>query len=91
MNDRGTVDLPLLLVLLGATLIPATIAVGPPLWLDTLAGSIVLYGAAVTVSVATWRYVRRRQVLVMRAVHVILGLDARVDRIEKHLGIKPDG
>lgn len=89
-NQRGTADVFLLIVLLGGTLIPA-IYVGTPQWLDTLAGQILLYGGAITVAFTGWRKARVVAGHVRRGWHILVSLDGRVDRIEKHLGIaEPD-
>lgn len=85
-RERGTADVFLLIVLLGGTLIPAAY-LSTPGWLDSLAGQVVLYGGAIAVAVTGWRRARRGIAYVRRGWHILVGLDRRLDRVEKHLGI----
>ena len=103
-HDRGTADVVLLVAILGGTLIPAVLALGPPAWLDSFAGHLVLYGGAIAVGWGIYKRAHRIYRAVLDAANVVLGLDPRVDRIEarsdrieqrqlrieKHLGITPD-
>lgn len=93
---EGTIDIALLLILLLSTIVPATFAVGTPDWMDQGAGLLVLYGGAIAVAVAAWRWIRRVIREARRHGAVLLGLDERLERvelrqirIEKHIGIEP--
>lgn len=84
-NDRGTVDVLLLIAMLGLTLVPATILASTWDTLDAGAGRLVLYAAAIA---AGWK--------IYRAANVLWGLDSRLERvehrqirIEQHLGLDP--
>ena len=101
-NERGTADVFLLIVLLGGTLVPALFALGPPDWMNTAAGQIVLYGGAITVAVAGWRRARRGIAYVRRGWHILVSVhndlqDLRAEvlgikkflGIEQHLGLEP--
>lgn len=86
MSERGTVDVLLLLAMLGLTLVPATILASLVDQLDAGAVRIGLYAAAVA---AAWK--------AYRVADVLLGLDGRVSRLEdgqsviaRHLGIPDD-
>ena len=85
-KDRGTADIVLLVVMLGGTLIPAIYAIGPPHWLDTLAGQMVLYGGAIAVAVTGWRKARRGLAYARHGWSILLSLDRRVRAIEEILG-----
>ena len=95
-RSEGTIDIALLIILLLGTIVPATFAVGTPAWMDQGAGLLVLYGGAVTVAVAVWRWIRRVIREARRHGAVLPGLDERLERvelrqvrIEKHIGIEP--
>lgn len=82
--ERG--DILLGFAVLMGTLIPAVIVstiVGTG---DTLATRLILYGGAISAGVVIYRQLVKP---LTRAIAVILGLDERVGRIEKHLGIEP--
>lgn len=85
-DDRGTADLLLLAAILAGTLIGAQLATSAWDTLDTAAGHLTIYAAAVVAGITLWR---RLVQPVRRALEVIFGLDRRVGRIEKHLGIEP--
>lgn len=71
MNDRGTVDVLLLIMLLGATLIPAAILASLIDQFDATAVRVGLYAAAIA---ASWK--------AYKVAEVLLGLDERVKRLE---------
>lgn len=85
-GSRGDALLGLLIVM--GTVIGA-LAAAPILdFGDGVAGHLALYASAVAAGIYLWRKLVRP---VMRAVDVILGLDKRVGKIEKHLGIAEEG
>lgn len=75
-DDTGTVDVLLLVAMLGLTLVPAAILASLVDQLDAGAVRIGLYAAAIA---ASWK--------AYRVAEVLLGLDKRVERIERHLSI----
>lgn len=87
-DDTGTIDVLLLVMLLGLTLVPAAILAALVDQLDATAVRVGLYAAAIA---ASWK--------AYRVAEVLLGLDQRVKRLEDgqqvveriatHLGI-PD-
>ena len=79
---EGTVDIALLIILLLSTILPATFAVGTPDWMDKGAGLLVLYGGAIAVAIAAWRWIRRVIREARRHGAVLLGLDERMERVE---------
>lgn len=92
-NDRGTADLLLLLSILCGTMIGATFATTAWDALDTAAGHLTIYAAAVVAAITIWR---RLVQPMRRGLEVLFGLDHRVKRIEhrqvrieKHLGLDP--
>lgn len=92
-NERGTADLLLLAAILAGTLIGAQIATSAWDTLDTAAGHVTIYAAAVVAGLTLWR---RLVQPVRKGLEILFGLDRRVDRIEqrqvrieKHLGLEP--
>lgn len=89
-EDTGTVDVLLLMAMLGLTLVPAAILASLVDQLDASVARIGLYAAALA---AAWR--------AYRVADVLLGLDERVKRLEdgqhvveriaSHLGIPTNG
>ena len=84
-NDRGTIDILLLVAMLGLTLVPATILASTWDAVDAGAGRLVLYAAALA---AGWK--------IYKAANVLWGLDTRLERVERrqirieeHIGLDP--
>lgn len=82
-NDRGTIDILLLVAILGLTL--ATILASTWDAVDAGAGRLVLYAAALA---AGWK--------IYKAANVLWGLDTRLERVERrqirieeHIGLPP--
>lgn len=93
MNDRGTADLMLLAAILAGTVIGAKLATSAWDAIDTAAGHLTIYAAAVVAAITLWR---RGVQPVRRGLEILFGLDSRVERIEhrqvrieKHLGLDP--
>lgn len=70
-DDTGTIDVLLLVAMLGLTLVPAAILASLIDQLDATAVRVGLYAAAIA---AAWK--------IYRAADVLLGLDDRVKRLE---------
>ena len=92
-NDRGTADLMLLAAILAGTVIGAKLATSAWDALDTAAGHVTIYAAAVVAGITLWR---RGVQPVRRGLEVLFGLDNRLARVEKrqirieqHLGLEP--
>lgn len=79
MNDRGSIELPFLLVAGVASMVLAAVN-----WLDIAdagAARIIAWAAAVTIGIRVWQ----------KFLKPLAGIPHRLDRIEKHLGIERDG
>lgn len=81
LHTHGSVEIGVLFFLagglLGAGWVDGTITA------DGVAEHVVLYAAAGGAALAAWRFILK----VSRAIDVLFGLDHRVGKIEKHLGL----
>lgn len=82
LHTHGSVEIGVLFFLAGGTLLGAGWVDGT-ITADGVAEHVVLYAAAVGAAFAAWKFILK----VSRAIDVLFGLDRRVGKIEKHLGL----
>lgn len=86
-GSRGDATVMLLIVVAGTLM--GALAAAPIIDIgDGIAAHFALYASAVAAGIYLYRKLVRP---ILRAIDVIFGLDRRVGKIEKHLGIEPEG